>query len=404
MKNFDFVKNTLATQRQAVVDALKTDDADAQSKAFNDLFAGIQEATMEEAKAYMDKFGNDYNDERVLSERGLQRTLTSNEKKYFNAVVEKQTFEGIEEVFPVTIVADVFKNLTTEHPLLSRVDAVATGALMKYVYADPTKATAFWGRVPDDIKQILLGAFKSINLETSKLSGYIALPKGFFELGPNWLAQYVVTTLQEIMQATLEVAIVDGNGKEQPIGMTRKLSGSVDGVYPAKDKIEVTDFSATTLAGIHAALAKAKTDNGRVAMLVNPQTYWSKVFPKLSFQDQNGNWVVTGLVTGDEIIESHAVPENTAIFGVPENYFLGVAGDVRVTRYDQTLAIEDYDLFVAKFFGNGVAKNENAFFVADLAEMDGATIPDLEGKADVKKTNNLGVPTTEPEPETEELP
>lgn len=399
MKNFDLIKTGLASQRQAVVDALKTEDTDAQAKAFDGLFKGIQDAVMEEASAFVEKYGDDVNDERILNDRGLQRTLTSKEKTFFNAVVEKQTFEGVKEIFPVTIVADVFKNLTTEHPILSRIDAVATGALMKYVYSDPTKATAFWGRVPDDIKQILLSAFKSINLEASKLSGYLALPKGFFELGPNWLAQYVVTTLQEIMQATLEVAIIDGNGKNQPIGMTRKLSGSIDGVYPPKEKITISDFSPTTLAGIHAALADAKTDNGLVAMLVNPQTYWAKVFPKLAFQDQLGAWKVTGLVTGDEIIQTHAVPKNTIIFGVPENYFLGVSGDIRVEPYDQTLAIEDMDLYIAKFFGNGIAKNENAFFVGDISAMTGATVPTLEGAHNVVETNTIGVPTPETEVE-----
>lgn len=393
MKNFDLIKTTLATQRQDVVNALKSGDEAEQETAFNGLFAGIQESVMSEAESFMEKYGNDMSDERILSDRGLQRALTSQEKKFFNAVVDKGTFEGVEDTFPMTIISDVFKNLTTEHPLLSRVDAVATGALMKYVYADPTTATAYWGRVPDDIKQILINTFKSINLETSKLSGFVAMPKGFFKLGPSWLAQYIVTILQEIMQATLEVAVIDGTGKDQPIGMTRQLNGAIDGAYPAKAMITISDFSAETLAGIHAALAKAKTDNGRVAMLVNPQTYWAKVFPKLAFQDQQGVWKVTGLVTGDEIIQSHAVPEDKLIFGVPENYFLGIAGDVEIKKYEETLAIEDMDVFIAKFFGNGVAKNKDAFFIGDIALMAGATVPDLEAAVDIEKTNNIGTKT-----------
>lgn len=378
MKNFDKFKSTMSAQRQAVVDALQNGTPEDQAKAFENLFEGIQTSVLTEAEQVMAAYNDDYNDERILSDRGLQRALTSQEKKFFNAVVEKQSFDGITETFPMTIVADVFKNLTTEHPLISRVNAVATGGLMKYVYADPTQETAFWGKIPDDIRKILLQAFRTINLEASKLSGYIAVPKGFFKLGPNWLAQFVVTTLQEVMQLTLESAIVNGDGKDKPIGMTRKLSGAVDGVYPAKALIDMDDITPTTLAGVHAALSEARTDNGRVAMIVNPTTYWAKVFPKLAVRDANGAWVVTGLPTGDEIIQSHAVPVNTAIFGVPENYFLGVAGDVEVKAYDQTLAIEDMDLYIAKFFGNGISKNVNAFFIADISGIAGATVPTLE--------------------------
>jgi len=119
-------------------------------------------------------------------------------------------------------------------------------------------------------------------------------------------------------------------------------------------------------------------------MMVNPQTYRAKVFPKLAVRDANGQWVVTGLPTGDEIIQSHAVPVDRAIFGVPENYFLGVAGDVEIKSYDQTFAIEDMDLYIAKFFGNGISKNVNAFFIADISGMAGATVPTLEKNIEVE--------------------
>ena len=394
MKNFDKLKSTLTAQRQAVAVALQSGTPEEQMQAFENLIEGIQASVAAEAGEVMERYNNDFNDERILSERGLQRALVSKEKKYFNAVVEKQSFDGIQETFPMTIIADVFKNLTTEHPLISRVNAVATGALMKYVYSDPTKQTAFWGEVPDDIKKILLGAFRKIDLEASKLSGYIAVPKGFFQLGPNWLAQFVITTLQEVMQLTLESAIVNGDGKNKPIGMTRKLSGAVDGVYPAKDLVDMDDITPITLAGIHAALSEARTDNGRVAMMVNPQTYWAKVFPKLAVRDANGAWVVTGLPTGDEIIQSHAVPINTALFGVPENYFLAVAGDVEIKSYDQTLAIEDMDLYIAKFFGNGTPKNVNAFFAADISGITGATVPALENNIEVEISPKNATATT----------
>ena len=124
MKNFDKLKSTLTAQRQAVAVALQSGTPEEQMQAFENLIEGIQESVAAEAEQVMDRYNNDYNDERILSERGLQRALVSKEKKYFNAVVEKQSFDGIQETFPMTIIADVFKNLTTEHPLISRVNAV----------------------------------------------------------------------------------------------------------------------------------------------------------------------------------------------------------------------------------------------------------------------------------------
>ncbi|MFW1667373.1 phage major capsid protein, partial [Acinetobacter ursingii] len=174
------------------------------------------------------------------------------------------------------------------------------------IYADPTSKTAFWGKVPDNIKQILTDGFKVLSLESSKLSGFLAVPKGFFKLGPAYLATYVITFLEETMAATLETAVVSGTGKDMPIGMIKKLSGSVDGVYPDKPAIALNDLEPLSLAGIHGALTKAKTDNGQVAVIVNPMTYWAKLFAKLAVKDSDSNWHLITLPTGDVIVQSYA--------------------------------------------------------------------------------------------------
>jgi phage capsid family len=198
------------------------------------------------------------------------------------------------------------------------------------------------------------------------------------DLGPQWLANYVITVITEIMSASLELAIVQGTGKNQPIGMMKKLSGATDSVYPDKQKVSIDKLDAKNLGAIRGALAEAKTDTGNVVILVHPATYWSKVFPQLAFQTQMGTWVTDKLPTGEEIIKSYAVPKETLIFGDLKNYFLGVASNVKIERYKETLAIEDMDLFIAKFYGYGLAKDKNAFFVADITGIQGGTIPQLE--------------------------
>ena len=380
MKNLDTKIDTMAV-RQTFFDALRDGSEEDQIKALEGVINMIQEDIMSKANEQMELIGAEYTDDRILAERGIMKPLTTAEKKYFNAVIERGGFDGVEELFPTTIVQDVFRDLRQSHPILSRVDAKNTTALAKFIFADPTEATAFWGPICEDIKQMIINGFKVVKLESSRLSGFVVICKGMLELGPAWLAQYVTEVIREIMATSLELAIVAGTGENQPIGITKQLSGAVDSVYPDKPKITLADFEPASLAGIRAALAQAKTDNGEVVILVNPLTYWAKVFPNLAFQANDGRWVLDVLPTGETIIQSHAVPEDTLIWGVLKNYFLGISGEVRIDRYDQTLAIEDLELFIAKFYGYGIAKNRNAFFVADVTSVAGATIPSLEEEA-----------------------
>lgn len=394
MKNPDFTNETMNDFREQLFLALQTDDESAQKAAFQNFVEGLETSVTSQIKAAADTFQEGLQDEAILAERGLRRKLTSKEKKFFNEAVEKQTITGLSARFPETIIEDIYRNLVQEHPIISLVDVQQGTVRGKFVYGDATTKRAFWGNIPADIKQILLDSFKELDISASKLSGYVALPKGYFELGPSWLASYVVTFLQEVMAASLEEAIVNGDGKGKPLGMMRKLSGDTGGVYPEKELIELADLKPKTLAGVRAALAKAKTDNGVVSALVNPMSYWAKLYPSLAYQTQAGVWVTAQLPTGENIITTHAVPEDKMVFGVLKNYLLVVASDVTITEYKETLAIEDMDLYVAKFFGKGIAKNPNAFFVADITSVEGATVANLEADAKIKSEDTIN-PTPE---------
>lgn len=391
MKNVDFEVKTLAQARADLMDALRTDDEQKQTDALNAVFDAIAAETKTAAKAEARLISAEAQDDTILMNRGTRRVLTSEEKKYFNAVVEKEGFEGIDQVFPVTIVESVLENIKKEHPVLSRIDLVTVDGIIKYVYAKPNAQLAYWGDICADIRQLILNGFEVANLNVSKLSGFVVMCKGFIELGPNWLATYIVRTLEEIMSDSLEHAVVNGAGKFtfegvtaiQPVGMTKSLFGVIDGFYKDKTPVVINEITPTTLAGIRGSMSAAKMDKGAVAVLVHPNSYWTKLFPTLSFQDQSGKWVLTNLPTGEEIIQSYAVPEDRLIFGVLKNYFMGVASNVKITKYTETLAIEDLDLWIAKFFGNGMPKDANAFFVADISGIAGATLAPLDEDAEV---------------------
>ena len=378
MKNLD-AKN-MTTIRQNLFDAMQSEDKDVQVKAFADFTDALQEDIMNRAKAEMENLTNSTSDNQILVNRGVRKAFTSEEMKYFNAVVAREGFAGVEEEFPVTIVQEIFNNLKTEHPLISRVDAKDVTGLVTFVLANPNAATAYWGPICADISQMILEGFKEISLKASRLSGFVAICKGMLDLGPNYLGQYIYETIYEIMSTALEVAIVTGNGQNKPVGMLKSLSnGTVQGdstvIYADKVPVALTDLTPATLSGPRALLAEKKLDKGEVLFIVNPVTYFLKVFPKLAKQTDSGAWVVTNLPTGETVVQSHAVPVDKAIVGDAKNYFLGVSGALSLTEYKETLAIEDLNLYIAKMYATGQPKDKDAFIVLGLTGISGGTKP-----------------------------
>ena len=378
MKNLD--AKDMTTIRQNLFDAMQSEDKDVQVKAFADFTDALQEDIMNRAKAEMENLTNSTSDNQILVNRGVRKAFTSEEMKYFNAVVAREGFAGVEEEFPVTIVQEIFNNLKTEHPLISRVDAKDVTGLVTFVLANPNAATAYWGPICADISQMILEGFKEISLKASRLSGFVAICKGMLDLGPNYLGQYIYETIYEIMSTALEVAIVTGDGQNKPVGMLKSLSnGTVQGdstvIYADKVPVALTDLTPATLSGPRALLAEKKLDKGEVLFIVNPVTYFLKVFPKLAKQTDSGAWVVTNLPTGETVVQSHAVPVNKAIVGDAKNYFLGVSGALSLTEYKETLAIEDMNLYIAKMYATGQPKDKDAFIVLGLTGISGGTKP-----------------------------
>ncbi|SDQ18902.1 phage major capsid protein [Carnobacterium viridans] len=386
----DKKSKTLQLATQAMYAALNMDDEVKQKEAFENYSVALADTMKASVQEEVALFENGRADESIMGKRAKRFQLTSKEKKFFAEAVEKQKVDGLDETFPTTIIETLMEDISQEHPLLSQIDNQYTEAVIKYIYSDPSEQTAYWDVIPADIRQILIGAFKTLDLQASKLSGFIALPKGYFKLGPAWLAQYVTTFLREVMTATLEEGVVNGDGKLKPIGMMRKLSGAVDGVYPAKETVSITELTPKSLGGPRALLAKEKMINGQISMVVNPVTYETKVSPNLFFQNtQTGAWTKLPLPNGENVVQSYAVPEGKAVLGNLKNYLLAVAGDLELELYKETLAIEDMDLYIAKMFAAGVAKNSNAFIVLDLSSITGVTVPATEADAVLVKQDTI---------------
>ncbi|WP_124058460.1 phage major capsid protein [Vaginisenegalia massiliensis] len=396
MKNLEKHKVDFEALKKLAFEAVQSEEqSEKQAEAFNALMDGMAEMVAQQAETKTSEMYAAVKDNEIMISRGSRRAMTSQEMKFFNEAVQKQKLDGLDQAFPSTIIEEIVSDLVKEHPLLSAIDTRYTEAVVKYFYNDPEiTAKAYWSEIPADIKQILLTGIKYLDLSVSKLSGYIAVPKGYLQLGPSWLANFVTSTLREVMTATLEEAVINGDGNLKPIGMMRKLSGALDGVYPEKTAEKITELTPQAFAGALALFSKHKLNNGQMSLIVNKVDNATKLFTARFFKDTvTGAWHENALPLGINVIESYAVPVGKAILGNPKNYLLAVAGQLELKKYEETLAIEDMDLFVAKEFVHGMPKNPNAFVVLDITGVQGATIV-----ADAEPANIVKQDTINPKP------
>ncbi|WP_259418261.1 phage major capsid protein [Bacillus toyonensis] len=310
-------------------------------------------------------------DQAILAARG-GRALTSQETKYYNQVIEGNSFAGTEALVPPTVIERVFEELTQSHELLNEINFVNVGALTEWILKKGDVQTAFWGKLCSAHKELLDKGFETINIEQFKLSAFMPVCKSMLDLGPTWLDRYVRTVLVESLKIALELAIVDGTGKDQPIGMMRDLLTVANGEHSEKSVTgQLKDFSPFTLGSeIMAPLTKdGKRNPENVLLIVNPVDYWARIYGYTTRPNADGTYAYNVLPIPGKIIKSHAVPKGKLIAGMAKDYFLGLGGAQRLDVYSETRAIEDEDLYIAKMYANGRAEANESFLVFDITTM-----------------------------------
>ena len=193
------------------------------------------------------------------------RQLTSAERKYYNKVIEamrstdpKAALTNLDVVMPETVINSVFDELRTRHPLLSRINFMATNGKIKFLMNTNGEQKAVWGTLTDAITKELASGFKEVDATLMKLSAFLPVAKSMLDLGPEWLDRYIREVLYEALANGLEAGIVDGNGQNQPVGMSREadVAKSSGGIYPQKAKIVVNEFTPSTMGKLVALLAR----------------------------------------------------------------------------------------------------------------------------------------------------
>ncbi|MFJ7888406.1 phage major capsid protein [Lysinibacillus xylanilyticus] len=367
MENFN-------AKKQAYMDLVKAENSTPEQLevAFNDMFAALQTDLTEQIS---NEARNEAHDAQILAARG-QNVLTSEERKFFNAVVQEGGFKE-DTIFPITTQERVFEDLVTAHPLLAVIGLQDLGAITRYIYSDPTKTYA-WGALFGEIKGQVNTAFREEQIGQLKLTAFAAIPKDMLELGPEYVERYVRELLVESYSVGLEYGLVNGRGSAQnePIGLMKDVAEN--GAVTTKTSsgtltFAPSEFGEIVAGELHDVIKALSTDAkgksrkvlNKVAMVVNPVDAIS-VQARNTVQTANGQWI-TALPFGiGSPIESEEIPVGKALFFVTGEYLAAIAGGYKLNKFDQTLAIEDAMLYTIKQFANGKPKDNKTALLYDL--------------------------------------
>ena len=370
-KKTDDFKNAKQDLVQAMNNAkLTEDERNEKLDAYvNSLSNTIQDSVLETVS-------NQHNDQQILAGRG-QAQLTSEENRFFNAVVQEGLFKE-ESILPVTTIERVFDDIEKEHKLLSAIGVQNLGPVTKMIKADPS-GLAVWGKIFDGIQGQVNAAVKDEEFVQLKLTAFGVIPDDMLMLGPTWVERYMRTLLVEVLSTGLENGYINGRGPNQsePIGLTKDVdpdTGNVtDKVSSGTLTLVDSERGAVIKDGLKEAVKALSVDangdsrnvSGKVALVVNPI---DAIDIQAAATHQNVNGVyVTALPFNIELIESEQIEQGKALFFVKGKYLAAVGGGYKLRKFDQTLAMEDAHLYTIKTFAYGTPDDNNAAKVYDLA-------------------------------------
>ena len=125
-------------------------------------------------------------------------------------------------------------------------------------------------------------------------------------------------------------------------------------------------------------MRKTLTNDGKrvvdkLYLICNPSDEAEYVDPCMYGEALTGGYVNKSFIDIEKIVDANC-PKGKAAFTIAGYYTMGTAG-VRVDEYDQTKAIEDADLIVAKCHANGRAVDDNVAVVFDVTKLEEYVLP-----------------------------
>ena len=297
-------------------------------------------------------------DAEYKSKLGL-RNLSQEEKKFY------ENFKDIKQAFTANQI-DIIPTEIIDRTL---------DDVKKWIVASHSGA-AVWGPLTDAIKGELSAEVTALNIDLHKLTAYLVIPKSIRELSMEFVDRYFMAILSEAMQDGLVKGYLDGDGKTGPIGIFRQI-GSVESAGTNKAKTVLTTVTKFSPKGL-APVRKTLTNDGKrvvdkLYLICNPSDEAEYVDPCMYGEALTGGYVNKSFIDIEKIVDANC-PKGKAAFTIAGYYTMGTAG-VRVDEYDQTKAIEDADLIVAKCHANGRAVDDNVAVIFDVTKLEEYVLP-----------------------------
>ena len=381
MEKFNLTPEQIKDKLRA---SLKDSDATLENQvdAIVENMFSIAENSAKQVKAEYAELGH-VQDEAILAARGIH-VLTAEETKFYNEASKSGGFNS-DTVLPETIIERVFDDLQKEHPLLKLIN-FGLGVAKEKIIRSRRKGKAVWGNLHKDIEGQLDADFGAEEITQLKLTAFMLISNDTLELGARWIDRYVRLCLSEAISEAWEEAIIDGDGKDKPLGLMRKTSGDTGGVFPAKEKKgDLTFKDSATIIKEFAALMKGLSTykryigsndttgsdevrkvDGKVHLIVNPSDYYD-IVARATVQNVNGAYVTNlPFIPADHIIESIYVPKGKLIAYVEGEYNADVAMKDSIRKSEERFILEDATLYVTKLLGNGRPTNADAAHVYEI--------------------------------------
>lgn len=387
-----------------IKEAMQSEDENALGAVFTEFADSIQQSILTDVKAYQDT-----QDSSILQRRGVH-TLTQEENAFYQKWIEaaknanpKQALTNLDIALPFTVIDNVMEDLKANHPLLDMIDFQNMTAVTKMLYNKQGKQLAVWGKITSAITNELECTIGEVDITLNKLTAFIPVAKDMLQVGPQWIDAYVRAVLSESIAYGLEEGIINGTGKDQPIGMIRDIHEGVkidsSNGYPSKTAIKIAEFTPKTYGELIAKLAvnpftkKARAVNN-LALIINPTDYFTKVMPATTVKATDGTYKNNVLPVPTAIIQSEQVPTGKAILGMINKYAMGLgsgsAKGGKIEYSDEYKFLEDQRYYIAKLIGNGQAYDDNCFLLLDISGLQPNFIT-----VNVKSVEGITIPKSE---------
>lgn len=389
MKNNDLINQEAQKFAQKLTTALQQDDAKGAAEAMQEMQNAIAQIIESEFEQY-----RGIGDMEVLQERGLRR-LTSEENEWYQKFIgavksgAKQEITNLTDAMPVTIIDRTISDMKKNHQLLAEIDITDAAGAQKIVMNGVQMASKLggWGKITSAIAAELKGGIKLIDVTIAKYTAYFIIPKDFtrfnFTFAPMWVDQYIRIILSESIAFGLEKTIINGDGKDQFIGMIMDISTTSEGKYSAKSPVKINNFD-EDYTEVIATLAKDSNGDDRtvpeVLLVVNPQDYIKKI-RRIQHTLIYGTGAVD-LINNTyptKVVISSMMAEGKAAAGIKANYFAAINGGTSgIIEYDDSNQfLEDNRIYTTRVYGNGQPVDNTSFVYLDISGVEAPALPVL---------------------------